>query len=61
MNEEYLGREAAEIGLDLTRDQLAQFGQATALARRLADLVPHDLLLAEEPALTLRLRRRVRQ
>ncbi len=61
MNKEDLGRRAAEIGLDLARDQLAQFAQATALARRLADLVPHDLPLAEEPALTLRLRRRVRQ
>ena len=59
MDEAKLRNEAAEIGLDLTQEQLAQFGRATALARRLADLVPHDPPLAEEPALTLRLRRRV--
>ncbi len=58
MGEEDLRRAAAGIGLDLTPEQLAQFGRATALARRLADLVPHDPPLAEEPALTLRLRRR---
>ena len=61
MNEEDPGRKAAKIGLDLTREHLAQFAQATALAQRLADLVPRDLPLAEEPALTLRLRRRVRR
>ena len=61
MSEEDLGRKAAEIGLDLTPEQLAQFASATALARRCADLIPHDLPFAEEPALTLRLRRRVQR
>jgi hypothetical protein len=61
MDEEDLGRRAAEIGLELTRDQLEGFGRATSLARRLANLVPRNLPLAEEPALTLRLRRRARR
>jgi hypothetical protein len=61
MNDEDLGRKAAGIGLDLTPEQLTQFAGATALARRLADLVPHDLPFTEEPALTLRLRRRVQR
>ena len=61
MTEEDPGRKAAEIGLDLTPEQLAQFASATALARRLADLVPHDLPFTEEPALTLRLLRRVQR
>ena len=53
------GRKAAEIGLDLNSDELAQFTRATALARHLADLVPRDLPLEVEPALILRLRRRM--
>ncbi|HEY1299793.1 MAG TPA: hypothetical protein VGF07_04820 [Stellaceae bacterium] len=53
------GRKAAEIGLHLNPDELAQFARATALARRLSDLVSRDLPLEVEPALTLRLRRRV--
>ncbi len=61
MSVEDPGRKAAEIGLDLTPEQLAQFAGATALARHLADLVPRDLPLTEEPALTLRLRRRVQR
>ena len=61
MSEEDPGRKATEIGLDLTPDQLEQFADATALARRLADLVSRDLPLTEEPALTLRLRRRMQR
>jgi hypothetical protein len=61
MSVEDPGHKAAEIGLDLTPEQLAQFVSATALARRLADLVPRDLSFTEEPALTLRLRRRARR
>lgn len=61
MSEEEIRRQAAEIGLDLTGDQLVEFARATALARHLADLVPHDPPFAQEPALTLRLERRVRR
>ncbi len=60
MDTEESRRRAVEIGLDLTQEQLAQFERATGLARRLADLVPRDLPPSEEPALTLRLRRRGR-
>jgi hypothetical protein len=61
MTDDDLRRRATEAGLDLTPEQLAQLARATALARRLADLVPHDPLPAEEPALVLRLRRKDRQ
>ncbi|HEY1260702.1 MAG TPA: hypothetical protein VGF34_15750 [Stellaceae bacterium] len=59
MNPEELARRAAEIGLDLTSEELTQFVRATVLARRLAAQVPRDLPLDEEPALTLRVHRRV--
>ena len=59
MAKDDLQQQAAEIGLDLTAAQLAQLGRATTLARRLAGFVPHDPPIAEEPALTLRLRRRM--
>jgi hypothetical protein len=61
MNSEDLSREAAEIGLDLNPHELRQLARATALARRLADRLPRDLPLDAEPALVLRLRRRVPQ
>jgi hypothetical protein len=60
MDEREIAARAAEIGLDLTSEQLAQFERATALTRHLADLVPRDLPLSEEPALALRLHRRGR-
>lgn len=60
MNGKELDRQAAQCGLDLTPEQLAQLDRATALVRRLADLVPHDLPLEEEPALTFRAQRRAR-
>jgi hypothetical protein len=60
MTDENIGRQAAEIGLDLTPAQLAELAEATALIRQVAEFLPYDLPLAEEPALTLRLRRRQR-
>jgi hypothetical protein len=60
MDDREIAARAVEAGLDLTPEQLAQLARATALTRRLADLVPRDLPLAEEPALTLRLHRRGR-
>jgi hypothetical protein len=59
MNPEDQARRAAEIGLDLNSEELAQFARATALARRLADRVRRDFPPDVEPALTLRLHRRV--
>jgi len=61
MTDDDLRRQAAEAGLYLTPEQMAQLARATALARRLADLVPHDPDIAEELALVLRPRRRDRR
>lgn len=58
MTESEIGRDAAAVGLALSPQQLEELASASALMRRLADLIPHDPPLAEEPALTLRLRRR---
>jgi hypothetical protein len=60
MPEPDIERDAAAAGLDLSPAQLEEFARATALARRLARLLPRDLPFAEEPAVALRVWRRAR-
>lgn len=54
MTDDDLARQAAACGLALSPTQMQELARAHALARGLADLVPHDLPLTEEPALTFR-------
>lgn len=61
MTQEDIEREAAAVGLTLNHAQLEELARATALARRLALMVPRDLPFAEEPATALRLERRSRK